>query len=230
MIRKPIRFSGPRAIHGRIPTIASAAATTCSPNCVLALDPATGKLKWYYQFTPHDVHDWDATEPNVLVEHEISRAGSKTPAACRSKRLLLCLRPHQRQLLLAEKFVRTADLGERYRSLTAVPVRVPEQRRELPGHATNWNGTAFSPVTRLYYVMAIEKCVGQALARQLEDRAPARGARDEVSPRARYRDRQDRLGNPAGRTDRREESGGSVGNRRRDSVLWRPERLLRRRR
>ncbi|MDA1236851.1 MAG: PQQ-binding-like beta-propeller repeat protein, partial [Acidobacteria bacterium] len=35
---------------------------------VLALDPANGKLKWYYQFTPHDLHDWDAAEPNVLVD------------------------------------------------------------------------------------------------------------------------------------------------------------------
>ena len=25
-------------------------------------------MKWYYQFTPHDTHDWDATEPNVLVD------------------------------------------------------------------------------------------------------------------------------------------------------------------
>ena len=37
-------------------------------NCVLALNPDTGKLKWYYQFSPHDVHDWDATEPDVLVD------------------------------------------------------------------------------------------------------------------------------------------------------------------
>ncbi|MGH9325504.1 MAG: c-type cytochrome, partial [Terriglobia bacterium] len=37
-------------------------------DCILALDPDTGKLKWYYQFTPHDVHDWDATEPPVLVD------------------------------------------------------------------------------------------------------------------------------------------------------------------
>src|SRR6266853_897991 len=36
-------------------------------NCVVALDPKTGKLRWYYQFTPHDLHDWDATEPLVLV-------------------------------------------------------------------------------------------------------------------------------------------------------------------
>ena len=37
---------------------------------VLALDPDTGKLKWHYQFTPHDLHDWDATQNPVLVDTE----------------------------------------------------------------------------------------------------------------------------------------------------------------
>jgi alcohol dehydrogenase (cytochrome c) len=38
---------------------------TCS---VLALDPNTGKRKWYFQFTPHDTHDWDANETPMLVD------------------------------------------------------------------------------------------------------------------------------------------------------------------
>ena len=67
-------------------------------DCVLALDPATGKLKWHYQFTPHDVRDWDANQPNVLVNTKYRGAGSKAPAACGPERLLLCLRPHGRQV------------------------------------------------------------------------------------------------------------------------------------
>ena len=35
---------------------------------VVALDPDTGKLKWHYQFTPNDTHDWDSTEDMVLVD------------------------------------------------------------------------------------------------------------------------------------------------------------------
>jgi alcohol dehydrogenase (cytochrome c) len=35
---------------------------------VIALDPDTGKLKWHYQFTPNDTHDWDSTEDMVLVD------------------------------------------------------------------------------------------------------------------------------------------------------------------
>ncbi len=37
-------------------------------NCMLALNPADGSMKWYFQFTPHDLHDWDSTEPPVLVD------------------------------------------------------------------------------------------------------------------------------------------------------------------
>src|SRR2546425_4192894 len=37
-------------------------------NSILALDPATGKMKWYYQFTPHDLKDQDANQPPVLVD------------------------------------------------------------------------------------------------------------------------------------------------------------------
>ena len=34
---------------------------------VVALDPATGNLKWHYQFTPHDLHDWDSAETPMVV-------------------------------------------------------------------------------------------------------------------------------------------------------------------
>src|SRR5271163_4617303 len=37
-------------------------------NSLLALDPDTGKLKWYFQFTKHDEHDWDATQVPVMID------------------------------------------------------------------------------------------------------------------------------------------------------------------
>ena len=37
-------------------------------NSILALNPDTGRLQWHFQFTPHDVNDWDATETPVLVD------------------------------------------------------------------------------------------------------------------------------------------------------------------
>ncbi len=37
-------------------------------NSVLALDASTGALHWYFQFTPHDTHDWDATQTPILID------------------------------------------------------------------------------------------------------------------------------------------------------------------
>ena len=46
-------------------------------DCVLALDPKTGKLRWYFQYTPHDLHDWDAEQPLALANTRSFRAGDR---------------------------------------------------------------------------------------------------------------------------------------------------------
>ena len=126
-------------------------------DCVLALDPATGKLKWYYQFTPHDVRDWDANEPNVLVNTVYRGQERKLLLHADRNGFFYVLDRTNGQLLLAEKFVRrltwASGIGADGR-----PIRIPEGDVSCPDHATNWHGTAFSPVTRLYYVQATEKC------------------------------------------------------------------------
>ena len=42
-------------------------------NSVVALEADTGKLRWHFQFTPHDLHDWDAAQTPILVEDRESR-------------------------------------------------------------------------------------------------------------------------------------------------------------
>ena len=127
-------------------------------DCVLALDPATGKLKWYYQFTPHDTRDWDANEPNVLVDTKFRGENRKLLLHADRNGFFYVFDRITGKLLLAEKFVKrltwASGIGADGR-----PVRVPERDVSCPDHATNWHATAFSPVTRLYYVMATEKCV-----------------------------------------------------------------------
>src|SRR5207247_8298589 len=50
---------------------------TCS---IVAIDIETGKLRWHFQFTPHDVHDWDANQIPVLVDAEIGGQPSQLVA------------------------------------------------------------------------------------------------------------------------------------------------------
>ena len=40
-------------------------------NSVLAIRPDIGKIDWYFQFTPHDVHGWDANQTPVLIDLDI---------------------------------------------------------------------------------------------------------------------------------------------------------------
>ena len=61
------RFTGLPEIRDPTTTVTSGRATT-STRAVLALDPNTGRLKWHFQFTPHDVHDWDSNEIPVLFD------------------------------------------------------------------------------------------------------------------------------------------------------------------
>ena len=126
-------------------------------NCVLALNPDTGKLKWYYQFSPHDVHDWDATEPNVLVDTKYRGQDRKLLLHADRNGFFYVFDRTEGQLLMTEKLIRrltwASGIGPDGR-----PLLLPETDVTCPEDATNWNGTAFSPVTRLYYVMVTEKC------------------------------------------------------------------------
>ena len=132
---------------------------------VLALDPQTGALKWHYQFTPHDLHDSDATETPMLVD---------APYGGRPRKLLLhgdrngffyVLDRTNGQFLGASPFVHAltwaSGIGKDGR-----PMLVPGSEPTLAGAracpsmdgATNWMSTAFDPDKRLFYLMALEKC------------------------------------------------------------------------
>jgi len=127
-------------------------------NCLLALDPNTGKLKWHYQFTPHDTFDWDATEPPVLVDTLYRGEARKLLLHADRNGFFYVFDRRNGKLLLAEKFVKRLTWASGI-AADGRPQRLPSGDIRCPEDATNWNATAFSPVTRLYYVMAYEKCV-----------------------------------------------------------------------
>ncbi|MBI4905397.1 MAG: PQQ-binding-like beta-propeller repeat protein [Acidobacteria bacterium] len=141
---------------------------------VLALDPATGKMKWHYQFTPHDTHDWDATEPNVLVDMNYKGQPRKLLLHADRNGFFYVFDRIEGQLLLAKPFLDritwASGIGADGR-----PVKLPPSDLGCPDHATNWNGTSFSPVTKLYYVIAIEKCTVRLTPGSWKHPRPAEG-------------------------------------------------------
>lgn len=126
-------------------------------NCVLALDARTGDVKWYYQFTPHDVNDRDATEPNVLVDTEYRGRPAKLLLHADRNGFFYVMDRTNGALLLATSFVRRVDWASAVGADGRPVVRDP---RGCPSDAANWSSTAFSPKTRRYYVLALEECVG----------------------------------------------------------------------
>ncbi len=125
-------------------------------DCILALNPDSGKLKWFYQTTPHDVYDWDANAPLVLVDTQYHGADRKLLLHANKNGFFYVFDRTNGHLLLAKNFVRTtwaSGIGPDGR-----PKLTPENGVQCPDTGTNWNATAFSPLTHLYYLMAFEKC------------------------------------------------------------------------
>ncbi len=128
-------------------------------NCILALDPATGKLKWHYQFTPHDVHDWDATEPPLLVDTTYGGAPRKLLLHADRNGFFYVLDRTNGKVLLAKPFLRqqtwTQGIGADGRPL---PPPATPSPLDCPSDAANWNSAAYSPATRFLYVLTMEQC------------------------------------------------------------------------
>jgi PQQ-dependent dehydrogenase (methanol/ethanol family) len=125
---------------------------------VLALNPKTGALKWYYQFTPHDAEDRDAEEPDVLVDTAYRGKPSKLLLHADRNGFFYVLDRTNGEVLLAKPFLRRVDWAS---SIGPDGRPVVKDPRGCPNDAANWDSTAFSPQTRLYYFLVLEQCVSK---------------------------------------------------------------------
>jgi alcohol dehydrogenase (cytochrome c) len=132
---------------------------------VLALDPTTGKLKWHYQFTPHDVHDWDATETLVLVDAQFHGQGRKLLLQGNRNGFFYVLDRLTGNVLLAEPFVKritwASGIGRDGRPML-LPGNEPTEEGQLVcpsvAGAANWPSNAYNPSAGLFYMFAEESC------------------------------------------------------------------------
>ena len=129
---------------------------------VIALDADTGKLKWYYQFSPHNEFDWDATQVPVLADMEFQGRPRKTMLWANRNGMFYVLDRTSGQFLLGKPFTKVnwnTGFDEKGRPMAA-PGIVPTQAGTLvyPGNqgGTNWYNPSFSPTTGLFYIPAWE--------------------------------------------------------------------------
>jgi alcohol dehydrogenase (cytochrome c) len=133
-------------------------------NCLVALDADTGKLKWHFQFTPFDLHDWDATEVPVLIDFDLR--GQKRTALVQANRngFFYALDRTDGAFLFASPLTRVTwakGIGPDGRPILAGPGEAPPEGSYVcPGAigATNWMSPSYSPQTGLFYVAVRDQC------------------------------------------------------------------------
>ena len=155
---------------------------------VLAIDPRSGTVKWHFQFSPHDLHDWDANEPLVLADAKFGGRERKLLLQANRNGMFYVLDRTNGQFLLGKPFVKkltwASGIGP-----DGVPQWLPNNEpteagvRTCPSvrGATNWYASSYSPQSRLFYVMAAEDCaIYRKVGRGYD------GDRDPTDPGLRY--------------------------------------------
>ena len=143
---------------------------TCS---LLALDLATGALKWHFQFTPNDSHDWDAQSWPMLVEIEWNGAPRKVVLHANRNGFFYVLDRETGEFLQATKLVDNLTWATGI-DQDGRPILVPGMDPTVEGNwvcpsvkgATNWMGQTYHPGTGLLYVLTLEQCGWFTLSEQ----------------------------------------------------------------
>ncbi|MBI4908425.1 MAG: PQQ-binding-like beta-propeller repeat protein [Acidobacteria bacterium] len=152
-------------------------------NSVVALDADTGKLHWFYQFTPHDTMDWDAAQIPVLADLAWQGRRRKLMLFANRNGLFYVLDRVNGQFLYGKPFAEVNwmdGIDEKGRPRTLIEKLKSSKAVVMPGlGATNWYPPSYSARTGLLYVPVWERGSVDGLNPQ---RGPAYGAIRALDP------------------------------------------------
>jgi len=127
---------------------------------IVALNADTGKMVWYFQSSPNDTHDWDATQTAVVFDGTVNGQPRKLIAQASRNGWFFVLDRTNGKVVVSTEYIKTNwalghdDVGS--------PIPNPAKRPQIAGAlvtpnqggATNWFPPSFSPQTGLFYVNA----------------------------------------------------------------------------
>ena len=133
-------------------------------NSLLALNADTGKIKWYFQFTKHDEHDWDATQVPVVIDLGGDSGGKHLIAQANRNGFFYVIDRTTGKLISANAYGKITWSDSQ--DAEGRPVAKKEASPTLEGHTvcpgalgtTNFMAPAFDPQTALFYVTARDQC------------------------------------------------------------------------
>jgi alcohol dehydrogenase (cytochrome c) len=145
-------------------------------SCLLALDADTGSLKWYFQFSPHDLYDYDAVQTPVLVNAKFKGQPRKLIVTANRNGFLYLLDRTNGKFLFAKAFMKNQNWAKgiagngRPISAGLVPDETGVHVCPANGGATNWYSPTYDPATRMFYFRSLEACATiQAAPMQFEE-------------------------------------------------------------
>ncbi len=129
---------------------------TCS---LVAVNVDTGKLAWYFQTSPHDMHDWDSAQTPILIDAVIDGKPRKLVSTAARNGYFFTLDRVTGEHILTTKFGSAANWVDRIDEKGYVR-RNPQKDPIIPGSIVsptsggtiNWEPPAYSPDTGLFYV------------------------------------------------------------------------------
>ena len=135
---------------------------------IFARDPDTGQARWFYQFSPHDLHDYDAINENVLLDLTIGGQTRKVIVRPERNGYVYVLDRATGQVLSADRFAYVnSSVGVDLKSGRLIPAKEKEPKvgkvvRQIcpsANGAKDWNPSAWSPRTRLLYLPHVNMCM-----------------------------------------------------------------------
>ncbi|HYL78016.1 MAG TPA: PQQ-dependent dehydrogenase, methanol/ethanol family [Bryobacteraceae bacterium] len=133
-------------------------------DCLLAIDPDSGTLKWYFQFTPHDLFDYDAVETPMLIDAIYKGEARKLVIEANRNGYLYVLDRTNGAFLSATPFVEKLNwakgIDAQGRPIRSGVKPTPAGSRVCPGYsgATNWYSPSYNESTHMAYFLALEEC------------------------------------------------------------------------
>ena len=133
-------------------------------SCLLALDPDSGTLKWYFQFSPHDLYDYDAVQTPVIVDTKFKGQPRRLIVTANRNGFLYILDRANGKFLFAKAIMSTQnwakgiDANGRPISVGLIPDEKGVRVCPANGGATNWYSPTYDSDTHVFYFRSFEAC------------------------------------------------------------------------